>query len=154
MRVTDSSIIVLFVTICITSCNHAYKEYDKKSFSNMVWKYGQEISFNPKIDDTSKSYALTLGLRHHYAIPLGFVNVMVKMISPSGKETSKEYQLVMKDSANNYFSKCGGDTCDLEVVVDEITFAEQGDYTFIVTQVMENQHIVGIMEVGLIIDPK
>jgi hypothetical protein len=59
--------IVLGILLLTTSC-HFYKEYDKKSFPTYSWNDGQEVLFNPKIEDNTKAYEIILGLRHHYGL--------------------------------------------------------------------------------------
>jgi gliding motility-associated lipoprotein GldH len=118
-----------------------------------VWKYDQEINFKPIIEDVNKTYKLTLGIRHLYGFQLNSINVTVRSISPSGKESTKDYELKIKDSEGKYISNCGGDLCDLEVMVDEnIKFEEVGEYKYSVTHNVQADRIPGIMELGLIID--
>ena len=135
------------------SCNHVYKEYDKESFPTYTWKSGQEINFNPTIEDVNKSYKLTLGIRHLYGFQLSSINVTVKSISPSGKEATKDYEFKIKDSEDKYIGSCGGDLCDLETVVDDnIKFEEPGQYKYSITHNVQADRIPGVMEFGLIID--
>lgn len=140
------------IALLIFSC-HVYKQYDKESFPNYVWKAGQEIKFNPTIDDISETYSLTLGIRHLFGFQPRGIRVSVRSVSPSGKEISKEYELKIKDSEGEYLSKCGGDLCDLETMVDsKIKFEEAGAYTFSITPDFQDDKIAGVMEVGLILD--
>ncbi len=137
----------------LTSCNRIYREYDQESVPSYSWKHGQEIKFNPAIEDVSKSYELVLGLRHVYGLKMRTLAINVQQISPSGKESTKEYQITLIDDRGEYLSSCGGDLCDIEVPVErDIKFSEPGEYTFIVTHNMPLDRIPGIMEVGLIIN--
>lgn len=133
----------------------AFGRYYKDSFSTYSWQHGQEILFTPTIEDISKSYALALGVRHLYGFPLDKITVTIKTISPSGKETTKDYELAVKDSQNNYISKCAGDICDLETTVEtNITYEEPGKYKYLVSHTVQVNKIPGVMELGLIIDEK
>lgn len=132
-----------------------YKEYNKDSFPTYSWQHGQEILFTPTIEDTSKMYELVLGVRHLYGFPLDKITVTIKTISPSGKETTKDYELAVKDSENNYISKCAGDICDLETIVETgIIYEEPGKYKYLITHTVQANKIPGVMELGLIIDEK
>jgi gliding motility-associated lipoprotein GldH len=135
------------------SCNHIYKEYDKQSFPNYIWKSGQKIVFTPRIEDVTKSYKLILGIRHLYGFQLNSLAVNLRSISPSGKETSNTFTLSIKDSENKYLGDCAGDICDLEtVVINSIKFEETGTYKFIVTHNLSGKSLPGVMEFGLIIN--
>jgi gliding motility-associated lipoprotein GldH len=141
------------VLLLVTSCNHVYKEYDKKSFPNYSWRSGQTITFKPKIDDTKKGYNLTLGIRHLYGFQLSSIMVTVKSISPSGRETSRDYEFKIKDPKGKYIGSCAGDLCDLETMVESnVRFDETGEYTYLVSHNLQLDRIPGVMEFGLIID--
>jgi|SRR5690349_23810353 len=143
----------LTIAIFAISCNHVYKEYDKKSFPTYVWKWGQEIHFNPTVQDISKTYKLTLGIRHVYGFQLSSIKVGVKSTSPSGKEVEKKYDLIIRDPAGNYLARCGGDLCDLEIVLeDNLKFEEPGQYKYSIVHKVQVDQIAGVMEIGLILD--
>ena len=155
MRMSKKNILVYLVMASTFSCNHVYKEYDKESFPTYTWKSGQEIVFRPTIEDVSKSYSLTLGMRHLYGFQLSSVAVTIKSVSPSGKETTNDYDFQIKDSKNEYIAKCGGDLCDLETVIeDNLRFEEAGTYTYVIAHQAQVNQIPGIMELGLIVDAK
>jgi gliding motility-associated lipoprotein GldH len=143
----------LLAALLLTSCDRVYREYDKDSFPTYTWKSGQEVIFNPTIEDATKSYELVLGLRHVFGLKIRTLAINVRQISPSGKETTNEYQLTLIDDKGEYISSCGGDLCDIEVAVASgIKFEEAGTYKFVVTHNMPIDRIPGIMEVGLIIN--
>lgn len=149
---TSKSFVFLIVLALSSSC-HFFKEYDKESFPTYTWKSGQEIIFQPTIEDVGKTYSMSLGIRHLFGFDAKSVKVSIKVISPSGKEKSKNYELQIRDQNNEYLANCGGDLCDLETVVDEtISFDEPGVYTFVITHGHPDMKISGIMEFGLILD--
>jgi gliding motility-associated lipoprotein GldH len=154
MNRKQSVIALLTLLLFATSC-HFYKEYDKKSFPTYSWNDGQEVVFTPKIDDNTKEYQISLGLRHHYGFQNAGFAVKIKMISPSGKETSNVYDLKVKDDANRPIGSCAGDMCDLEtVILDDFKFEEIGEYKILISHNESGYRIPGIMEVGVIIDEK
>jgi gliding motility-associated lipoprotein GldH len=152
----NNKIILIFLVISLLtfSCNHVYKNYDKESFPIYNWKAGQEVTFTPVIEDVSKSYIVTLGLRHLYGFQFKTLAVTITSISPSGKQTKKNFVFKIKNAQNEYLAKCAGDYCDLENVVDSaFTFQEPGQYQYIITH-KATTSIPGVMELGLIIDKK
>jgi gliding motility-associated lipoprotein GldH len=147
--------VYLSILLITVSCTHVYREYDKESFSTYSWDDGQELSFTPKIEDIDKTYKLTLGLRHHFALNLAGFDVNMKIITPSGKESSKDYRLNIKDSSNKNIGSCAGDMCDLEtIVLDNLKFDEVGEYRVLISHNERGYKIPGILEVGVIIDEK
>lgn len=79
--------------------------------------------------------------------------INVVEVAPSGKETSKEYQLTLMDDRGEYVSSCGGDLCDIEAVIEsDVKFSEPGVYNYFITHNMPLERIPGVMEVGFIIN--
>jgi gliding motility-associated lipoprotein GldH len=148
-----SGFVCYFVLFLALSCNQVYREYDKESFSSMIWRDGQAVTFNPTITDTSKQYRVTIGLRHHYDVQMKTLKVRMTTTSPSGKESSKDLSLELVKSDDQRAGDCAGDMCDLETVaLDLIRFDEQGEYKISIVQAEGAHSIPGILEVGLIID--
>jgi len=149
-----TSVLIFSSILLLTSCNDIYKRYDKDSFLPLyTWDSSKGIIFKPQIDDITGSYKLVLGIRHVYGFRLATLKVKIQTLSPSGKQTEKLYEIKIKDANGEYLSNCSGDLCDLETVVENnVKFEEIGDYTFSVTHQSQDKKIVGIMEVGLIID--
>jgi hypothetical protein len=73
-------------------------------------------------------------------------------VSPSGKITTKAYDLQILDETSKHLGRCAGDICDLEIPIDTVTFDEAGIYRYTVTHTIQNAGIPGIMELGLISD--
>ena len=145
---------ISLLLLLMTSC-HFYKEYDKESFSTYSWSDGQEISFTPNIEDNSKTYQITLGVRHHFALQTKGFSVNVKIVSPSGKERSENLDVKILDDNNKQIGSCAGDMCDLEtLVLDDFRFEETGVHKILVQHNEHGYKIPGILSVGLIIDEK
>jgi gliding motility-associated lipoprotein GldH len=146
------TVFVAVLLLMLTASCHSYKEYDKESFATYTWK-DQEVSFTPEIEDITKSYRIILGLRHHYGLQTKSFGVNLKIVSPSGKESSKDFDVTIMDDKNKPVGSCAGDICDLETVVfDNLKFDEAGKHKVSISHTKEGFIIPGIMEVGLIID--
>lgn len=79
------------------------------------------------------------------------MDVIVKVVSPTGEETEKQYAFDVMNDKGESMASCAGNMCDIEAVVDEnLTFSETGNYQFVVRQ-NADQTVRGIMEFGLII---
>jgi gliding motility-associated lipoprotein GldH len=148
-------LVVFCLLITAISCNQVYKKWEKESFSTLSWKPEKALKFYPEIDDTTKTYELTLGVRHMFGSRLDRVALIVTTVSPSGKEQVKNYTLTLKDEAGNALASCAGNMCDLESVVNpSLKFSEPGKYAFIITPDPASGNIVGIMEFGFILSVK
>lgn len=150
----NSNFGIVFFILAFSFCAcHFYKEYDKESFPTYAWQSGQELRFHPVIEEVGKPYTLALGIRHLFGFEPSSIAVQVKLISPSGKESVKDYEFLIRDKSGEYIGTCGGDLCDLETPVDEnIIFEEPGEYAVVVTHGHPGMKITGIMEFGIILD--
>lgn len=139
--------------LTVTSCDQAvFKKWDDTSLTNNIWDSGKEIQFNPEIEDITKAYSITIGIRHLYGLNLPELPLGVGIIAPSGATETKLYTIKLMDENNQPLASCSGSFCDLETEVEpSFTFSEKGKYTFIVQQLTGFEKLNGIMEVGLII---
>ena len=145
--------IALLIGLANVACNHVYKKYDEESFGALNWVNGQEISFNPKIENIETSYKLKLGIRHMYGLEMSSIKFNMNITAPSGKETNMDYTINIKDSTGEYIGSCVGDICDLESTVEEyIHFDELGEYNIIITHKEQVDRIRGVLAVGLVVD--
>jgi len=143
------------IALLSISCDHIYKEYNKESFATLSWKEGQTVSFYPEVEDVAKTYELILGVRHLYGARIKRLDVSIKIISPSGKETTKQYGFDLVNEKGDYLASCAGNMCDLETVVDaDLKFSEPGKHQVVITPQTGVGIVRGIMEFGLIIDKK
>jgi gliding motility-associated lipoprotein GldH len=146
-------IITLITCVAFLTRCHTYKEYNKDAFGNYTWGSAQEIVFKPVIEDVTKTYTLSVGIRHIYGLQLEAMSVTVKIISPSGKEETQKHDFKLMKGPDQYVGSCAGDLCDLETVVnDDLKFVESGEHQIIISHNFSGNKIPGIMEVGVIID--
>ena len=153
MKTPLRSMFACLAFLFLLSCNHVFREYDKKSFPSYSWKDGQVIEFRPRIEDVTKSYVLRLGIRYHYGFSSKSFDVNIKTVAPSGKEEVHNVSFQVRDEENEHIGDCAGDICDREIVVAEnVKLEEEGEYRVEVTHGENGYRLPGIMEVGLIID--
>lgn len=134
------------------SCDHVYKKWEREPFAGYRWGAKTEVTFHPTIKDITKKYELVIGIRHVAGMPVSNIPVIVRIISPAGKEVIKQYYLQVLTPEGKPLAKCAGDICDLETSVGEIVFVEPGDYQLIVLHKARGGTLVGIMEVGVILN--
>jgi hypothetical protein len=93
-----------------------------------------------------------VALRHHAKVVHSAVNVKVTTTAPSGKKTSKNVQVKLKDKDGKLVGEVAGDIVDAVSYVDkDFSFTETGKYTFDVALV-SNMSLTGFMSVGFVIE--
>lgn len=138
--------------LSLISCDQVYKKWQRDPFTGYRWGVETEVTFHPKIKDITLKYELVIGIRHVAGMPVSNIPLSVKIISPSGKEDIRDYDLQVLTPDGKPLAKCAGDICDLETSVGEIVLAEPGDYQLIIAHQSRGGTLVGIMEVGVILN--
>ena len=135
----------------VMGCDHVYKRWEKDAFAGYRWAAQTDITFHPTIKDITRKYELVIGIRHVAGMPVSNIPVTVTIVSPSGREDIKQYELQVLTPEGKALGKCAGDICDLETSVGEIVFGEPGDFGIALSHRYGRGTIVGIMEVGVIL---
>ncbi len=144
---------ILMITFLL-SCNTGkiYEEH-KTNFPKFRWDKSNIVEFTPEVTDTENNYQLIVAIRHIFGFNLSDLKIKVEIIAPSGKETTADYTLSFYNQENDLLSKCIGDFCDFEQVIEnDFTFNETGTYQINIHHQMDQNPIPNIMEVGLIIE--
>lgn len=144
---------LILVPLLLLSCNTVYNEKNEEVFGDMLWFQKEIITFNPEIEDNSFNYDLDFTLSHFYQIGLENFPVVMKVTSPSGIETAKQYDLVFKDEQGESLTSCSGDYCDLTQTIEtNYSFPEKGIYT---VELIQPQPVVkGVTSLRLSISKK
>ena len=146
---------IFLITILLSGCNPKGRIYSKhKELSkDLEWLKKDVIKFNAPIDDNSLSYNLSLSFRYAYGYQFNIMKVSVTEISPSGKQITNNYDLIIKAENGDYIGDPGYDIWDSEhLIVENKHYDEVGVYKYIIEHNMPNDPVNFAMEIGLIID--
>lgn len=145
------------IGLIFMSCNSNTRIYSehKELSPQMEWKKEDVRSFNLSIDNTENIYDLSLSFRYMEGFPSKSMNVKVTEVSPDGKETSKEYELKVRDENGEYIGEPALDIWDSEHLIEpDKKYTEKGKYTYIIEPVMPTDPVQNVMEIGVILDKK
>lgn len=120
---------------------------------NIEWLKEDKKEFKVPIENNTAPYDLSLSFRFANGYQFDVAKVKVTEISPSGKQSEQEYELLIRDEKGEYIGKPGYDIWDSEHKVEpNKTYAEQGTYTYIIEHIMPTDPLHYAMEIGVIID--
>ena len=129
-----------------------YNEHQELS-PEVEWLKKDIRTFKVPITDNDIAYKMSLSFRFATGYQYQTANVKVTEISPSGKETVNEYELKVREANGEYIGDPGLDIWDSEHVVEyKKIFEEKGTYTYVIEHVMPTDPMVGVMEIGMILD--
>lgn len=152
MKTILSSITLSLFLISCQPEGRVYIEHQELS-PDVEWFKKDSRTFQVPITSTEKAYNLSLSFR--FSTGYQYKNASVKMteISPSGVETIKEYDLVLRADNGDYIGDPGYDIWDSEHLVEaKHKYTETGTYTYILEQNTSVDPLPFVMEIGVILD--
>jgi len=145
----------ILISIGFVACQpegRVYVEHQKLS-DDVEWLREDIREFKVPVENIDQAYKMSLSFRYATGYQFQIARVKVTEISPSGKETSYNYELTIRDAEGNYLGDPGYDIWDSEHLVEaNKKYEEVGEYTYILEHNMPDDPLYFAMEVGVIID--
>lgn len=151
------SVIIFILGISILSCqseNRIYNEHKELS-PQVEWLKKDIRTFEVPIENTDQKYDMSLSFRYAEGFPYKTMKVNVTEKSPSGKESTKEYELKVIDENGEHVGEVSLDIWDSEHLIEtDKTYNEKGKYTYTIEHAMPTDPVGAVMEIGVILDKK
>ena len=129
-----------------------YVEHQELS-TDVSWKKVDAREFKLTVEDTNLRYNLSLSFRYVDGYQYQFAKVKVMETSPSGKQSTKEYDLKVRDDYGDYIGEPGLDIWDSEHLIEtNKKYKEVGTYSYVLEHNMPKDPLHFVMEIGLILD--
>ncbi len=158
MQKTVIYLTVLFVSFALTFCTPLSDFKAINDFKNNAWSIDSTQSFTFEITDVSKSYDFYYLVRNATVYP--FYNLYIKrsLTDSTGKAMSKSMdELILFDAKTGKpFGSGLGDIFDHKFKIKSLSnyrFKQAGKYTFSIQQNMRQDPLVGVMSVGVSVEP-
>lgn len=155
MKVLKILSVLFTLSLAMIACDSTQIYQNWQDIAQLQWKRDNVIENKVKIEDASKKYKISLGLRYLPEMPEKEVNVLVSIVRPNQETEQKAYTIKLKDDNGEHLGEVMGELADITQVVEEdFSFSEVGEYTFLIAQAMPQETLGGILEVGLILNTK
>ena len=142
---------MLFLSSC-TPENRIFEDHQSLS-PDVEWHKEDMRTFKVDISNTAPSYNFNIAFRYANGFMWNKAKVIVKEVSPSGKETITPYELTVRDDQGNYLGDAGYVIFDSTHSVEpQKRFEETGTYTYTISHDMPRDDFPWAMEIGLVID--
>ena len=152
-----SRVVIALLGVFLAACQpegRVYVEHEELS-PDVEWLKKDSREFKVPIEDKEQEYKMSLSFRYANGYQFNTADVIVKEISPSGKEEMREYSLKIRDENGEYIGDAGYDIWDSEHLVEKSKkYNETGEYTYIIEHNMPTDPLYFAMEIGLILDKK
>lgn len=149
---------VLFVALALTYCTPRNDFKAINDLKDNAWSIDSTQSFTFTITDVSKSYDFYYLIRNATAYPFYNLYISRSLTDSTGTVMSKSMEeLILFDAKTGKPLGSGlGDIFDHKFKIKSLSnyrFKEAGEYTFSIEQNMRQDPLVGVMSVGVSIEP-
>jgi gliding motility-associated lipoprotein GldH len=145
------TIIILLLAMCFESCIKIDLFEKEQAIPSQQWFYNYVPSFTFHITDTSSLYNIYIVLRHTDAY--NYNNIWVELGSkvPGDSMRFQNINLVLATEANGWDGSGAGDIFEVRknITPGPVPFRKPGDYTFSIAQIMRENPLKHVLNVGL-----
>lgn len=150
-----NTLITLVITTSLIACQPEGRVYNehKELSPEVEWLQKDVKVFEVPITDNNLLYDISISFRYATGYQHQTANIKITEVTPSGKESSKEYELKVREANGDYIGEAGYDIWDSEHLIEpKKRFEDTGTYAYKVEHVMPNDPLNFAMEIGLIVD--
>jgi gliding motility-associated lipoprotein GldH len=143
--------IVFFCGIAAISCGPKIV-YEQSRDIKQPWSYGQSLTYDFEITDTTKAYDLSLKVDHRSDFTYENMYVKVTTIFPDGKKVDHPLSLQLASPNGTWIGDCRGDFCSAKIfLASSAYYKHKGRYKINFEQFSRNDTIGGIKQMTLIV---
>ena len=142
-------LLLAILTISLAACTSLDVFEKNVSFKDQQWPGSDKPAFDFQISDTASLYNIYLVFRHTNAY--GYNNIWLKL-ARSGPDTSYTRQVDLRLATNDRWLGSGMDDIwehRIKLTETPVEFRKSGDYKFIIEQVMRQDPLQHVINVGL-----
>ncbi len=146
-------------TLCLVSCS-TIDLYEKSvAIPGHSWKSDFKPSFTFTIKDTTSAYQIFLILRHNDKYNYNNIYITLKTKQPDlDTIQSSRFDLLLANNENGWLASGMDDIYEHRISLtpadENFYFRKKGDYTFTVEQIMREDPLNNMLNVGLRIEKK
>lgn len=146
---------VFIYTLCLTSCTSVDLYEKSVAIPNHAWKSSFKPSFTFTIKDTSTHYQLFLILRH--TEKYGYTNIYIDLYTQlPGQDTTIKIRrdLTLATNDKGWLARGMDDIYEHRIELGDPQTLKAGTYTFTLEQIMREDPLENVLDVGLRIEKK
>jgi len=143
------SLLFVAILVLVFSCNNKRVFHEVKKFDDFKWHKTDKAVFNFNLQDTSVNYDLVLNLRYIQGFPYKYLHLNIEITDPQGKTLVNETKIQIIEDDNDYIGDGAGSYWDLDYIVPDYPFKEQGIYKIVIEHAMPNDVLTPFNEMGV-----
>lgn len=145
--------VIIGISLIGCSSNDRVFSENQELSPKVEWLKSDVKTFKIPIENIDETYKMSLAFRYTEGFEFKVLKVKVTEISPSKKETVKEYDLTVIDNKGEYIGEPGLSMFDSEHLVEaNKKYSEKGIYSYKIEHSMPTDVVNLAMEIGVIVD--
>ncbi|MBQ6727121.1 MAG: gliding motility lipoprotein GldH [Bacteroidales bacterium] len=150
-RATLTAIAAVFCLL--TACNNGVYYSEHIDVDEDGWNMYDTKYFNVDVDDSLRLFNFFVDLRNTNDYPYSKTFLFIKTTFPDGGIAMDTMECPLADPEGQWYGKSSGRYIDNRYFLRKnVIFPRKGRYTFSITQATRDTNLVGIKDVGIVIE--
>ncbi|MDB5251500.1 MAG: hypothetical protein JWP27_669 [Flaviaesturariibacter sp.] len=159
LTISTRILLTLLLPACLLSACTTGDLYEKTvTIPRQEWKAAYKPVFTFEIRDTTASYQLYVTFRHNDRYHFNNIWVNLYTLSPDKKQGKAQYELPLASNDKGWLATGMDDIYEHRIALtplnQDFRFQRAGTYTFTLEQVMREDPLLNVLNVGLRIEKK
>lgn len=151
---TRATLTIMAVALCLlTACNSNVYYSEHIDVDEEGWNMFDTKHFNVDVDDSMHLFNFFVDLRNTNDYPYSKTFLFIKTTFPDGGIAMDTMECPLADPAGQWYGKSSGRYIDNRYFLRKsVIFPRKGKYTFSITQATRDTNLMGIKDVGIVIE--
>jgi len=144
---------LLFISFLIIGCDTTRVFEENMPITEGVWNVAEAVSFAVEIKETEKAKNIYFNLRNNLNYKYSNLYVLSELTLPNGKTEKDTLEFILCDRSGKWLGTTSGGLVTHQIMFQrKVQFPKAGNYSFMFMQVMRDEDLKGIKEIGLRIE--
>lgn len=151
IRIMKNSLIVLSLSLILFSCGNIDLFEKQETIPKQEWYYNNVPEFTFNIQDTTSLYNIYVVIRHTDQYNYNNIWLQVGSRFPGDSMQYKKLNLKLGSDASGWVGVGMDDIFELRAIITPgpVAFNKPGDYVFSIGQIMRDNPLLHILNIGL-----
>ena len=151
---TRATLTIMAVALCLlTACNSNVYYSEHIDVDEDGWNMYDTKYFNVDVDDSMHLFNFFVDLRNTNDYPYSKTFLFIKTTFPDGGIAMDTMECPLADPSGQWYGKSSSRYIDNRYFLRKnVIFPHTGKYTFSITQATRDTNLVGIKDVGIVIE--
>ncbi len=151
MRTCLFTCLALMLSLC--SCNFNVKYQSNNDIENDSWNISNVLTHNVEITDSMEVYNMFISVRNTVDYKYENLFMFVTTKFPNGKMAKDTLECILADKMGKWYGKGNGKYKDSKILfMPKVRFPQNGKYVIEIQQAMREEPLVGISNIGIILE--